>query len=552
MSLDEKIKKVQEKIRQRIIDRQLQYQKEMSNISNEILGDKINIIESENLPVVENAVVNITTSKQPIHHDDELVNISEVEIFHQPDVIITRTDNTDGLLQKQTVKECLASSTESVQNSTLTTAGEKEVKDSSDVTELEPSNDLDTRQSVELIELKKEAEQSEFILEKDTPAPLEVIQSETPINDVKEQLNENMVADEVLSSDILKNEESRREVEISEHEKINGENTETFSEIKHTTEKPENVGDANQKSISMLSDSAPSSETEENKHDKNTIVIDVEEVIKDEQEEKEINSDQQITENLNTDKTPLDIQDVTEIGTEIDVKEAVIELNKDASESMKNTIGLGERENNYNNTVIVELQTGVDQTSNETVLDTVLENSATEEKQLIDKHPDPTAETITPAQHGTEIETLATTTHRENKELSNDHVDGNIVQDDIDTKSQVNNVTEITAGEKNNISTDLYVESDLHNNASNMKTDMTTENVETIENREGNGMDLETAAITIQKVFRTFLFSKSQASTLDDTANDNSLDEEIQKKVSFLIKEIFSSLRIILYLFNNG
>ncbi|XP_073950399.1 uncharacterized protein isoform X3 [Choristoneura fumiferana] len=541
LSLDEKIKIAQEKVRQRINDRQLQYQKKMSNISNEILDHKINVTEPKSL--AENALENITTSKQPVHHGDELVKISEVEIFLQPDVTITTTDNNkDDVPQKQEVKENLAVSAESVQDSTFITAEDKVVKCSSVLTKLEPSNNLEQLQSVDLIdELKKEAEQSEVVLEKDTPAPLEGIQSESSINGVKKELNENVVGVE-LTSDILKNEESRGEVEMSENEKMNDENTETVSEIKQVIKKPENVSNANTKSISndtdntifptkseiisMPSNSVPDIEIEINRDDKKTIFIDVQKVIKNEQEEKEMNPDQQIIENLNTEKVPLDIgKGVTDNGKEIQEKVADSELNRDATESIENTIVLDEGENNYSKTIIVESQTGVDQTSNESVLDPLLENSVTEENQPIDKHPDLTT------QHVTENETLATVTNLGNKELSDDHVDKNVLHNDIDKKSQVINVTEIAAGKKNHITTELYAsENDIHNNPSNMKTDMTTENAEPIENREGNGMDLETAAITIQKVFRTFLFSKSRASTSDDTANDNSLDEEIEKK----------------------
>lgn len=58
-----------------------------------------------------------------------------------------------------------------------------------------------------------------------------------------------------------------------------------------------------------------------------------------------------------------------------------------------------------------------------------------------------------------------------------------------------------------------------------------------------NDMDLETAAVTIQKVFRSFLF-KSRNSTFEDITNDEatSLEEDNDKKVSgFIIKSLFES-----------
>ncbi|XP_060805130.1 uncharacterized protein PF3D7_1120600 isoform X3 [Amyelois transitella] len=51
-----------------------------------------------------------------------------------------------------------------------------------------------------------------------------------------------------------------------------------------------------------------------------------------------------------------------------------------------------------------------------------------------------------------------------------------------------------------------------------------------INNLNNHDMDLETAAVTIQKVFRSFLF-KSRASTFDDNDENISLDEDNQKKV---------------------
>ncbi|XP_063538899.1 uncharacterized protein LOC134748129 isoform X2 [Cydia strobilella] len=63
-----------------------------------------------------------------------------------------------------------------------------------------------------------------------------------------------------------------------------------------------------------------------------------------------------------------------------------------------------------------------------------------------------------------------------------------------------------------------------------IKRDSMNESDEITEHTAVSGMDLETAAITIQKVFRTFLFSKSRASTLDDTVNENSLEEDMENK----------------------
>ncbi|XP_047994174.1 uncharacterized protein LOC125232514 isoform X2 [Leguminivora glycinivorella] len=72
---------------------------------------------------------------------------------------------------------------------------------------------------------------------------------------------------------------------------------------------------------------------------------------------------------------------------------------------------------------------------------------------------------------------------------------------------------------------------DIHDATSALITkDSVSERYEITEDTAVSGMDLETAAITIQKVFRSFLFSKSRASTLEDTVNENSLDEDMEKK----------------------
>lgn len=56
-------------------------------------------------------------------------------------------------------------------------------------------------------------------------------------------------------------------------------------------------------------------------------------------------------------------------------------------------------------------------------------------------------------------------------------------------------------------------------------------NIKSINNTNTSAMDLETAAVTIQKVFRTFLF-KSRASTFEDSVNDdNNLTDEDTEKV---------------------
>ncbi|XP_063387375.1 uncharacterized protein LOC134673341 isoform X2 [Cydia fagiglandana] len=68
------------------------------------------------------------------------------------------------------------------------------------------------------------------------------------------------------------------------------------------------------------------------------------------------------------------------------------------------------------------------------------------------------------------------------------------------------------------------------NTTAGIKSNSIHDSKEITEHSAVSGMDLETAAITIQKVFRTFLFSKSRASTFDDTINENSLGEDMEKK----------------------
>lgn len=71
-------------------------------------------------------------------------------------------------------------------------------------------------------------------------------------------------------------------------------------------------------------------------------------------------------------------------------------------------------------------------------------------------------------------------------------------------------------------------------NSSTSLPDDSLQNVDdkTPKNDNSNTMDLETAAVTIQKVFRNFLF-KSRASTFDESVNEeNNLSDDDDKKVS--------------------
>lgn len=133
----------------------------------------------------------------------------------------------------------------------------------------------------------------------------------------------------------------------------------------------------------------------------------------------------------------------------------------------------------------------------------------------------------------------------------NDNIEKN--HDDIEEKEgETKNETEITA---------LILNSDSEiNDGSNFVTDVlkAEEDVPQNENENiQNNMDLETAAVTIQKVFRSFLF-KSRNSTFEDITNDEaiSLDEDNDKKVNEKVisivvsgssSEVFLNCRYFLY-----
>lgn len=76
----------------------------------------------------------------------------------------------------------------------------------------------------------------------------------------------------------------------------------------------------------------------------------------------------------------------------------------------------------------------------------------------------------------------------------------------------------------------------------NSDTERLSHMSESIQNDNLNttNMDLETAAITIQKVFRNFLF-KSRGGTFDETSNDGTifLDDDVKNKVKYLHNVLF-------------
>lgn len=132
---------------------------------------------------------------------------------------------------------------------------------------------------------------------------------------------------------------------------------------------------------------------------------------------------------------------------------------------------------------------------------------------------------------------LAQNTHLINTVDSKSYDNSNNTKDEIidEHETKLNNEVIESANntnikseeiEKNEINT---VNNSTPMNPSNLMTSSSLEHVDFIDTSDNNtknnvAMDLETAAITIQKVFRTFLF-KSRTSTLDDIPNyEDSID----------------------------
>lgn len=104
----------------------------------------------------------------------------------------------------------------------------------------------------------------------------------------------------------------------------------------------------------------------------------------------------------------------------------------------------------------------------------------------------------------------------------------------------IENVSSITdVGKSDNETTSLGKSSSMDDSAPEDGNDSIGSEIRTngksIHSTNSNAMDLETAAVTIQKVFRTFLF-KSRASTFEDSVNDdNVLTDEDSEKVSIFL-----------------
>ncbi|XP_059053133.1 uncharacterized protein PF3D7_1120600-like isoform X1 [Achroia grisella] len=103
----------------------------------------------------------------------------------------------------------------------------------------------------------------------------------------------------------------------------------------------------------------------------------------------------------------------------------------------------------------------------------------------------------------------------------------NILIVNADNKNEIKSITSGDSTDKNNSNIDLKP-------AVSQNGDNLNENI-----ANPSGMDLETAAITIQKVFRSFLF-KSRTSTLDDTNDENNSLEEDDNKTEQLDYQVIN------------
>ncbi|XP_049877678.1 interaptin-like isoform X2 [Pectinophora gossypiella] len=126
-------------------------------------------------------------------------------------------------------------------------------------------------------------------------------------------------------------------------------------------------------------------------------------------------------------------------------------------------------------------------------------------------------------------EAISTIEESSNQEIAKDVQNVPDIQDNLSTASEpIKTDNETSSIGKSSSMDDSFIEDSTN---SILEVELKETNAESTQNKESSSsMDLETAAVTIQKVFRSFLF-KSRCSTFDDTGADdsNSIDNDHEK-----------------------
>ncbi|XP_063367726.1 uncharacterized protein LOC134656135 [Cydia amplana] len=533
LSLEQKIANAQEKIRQRNKNRQLQNDRKLSEHPNAKLDNE------DKLPVKETPVD--TSAIQPVTVKEEFIMKNEVEIFQEPNVTIDTNDiNTDEPSDvvnevievsqvKHEAKESVSNVTEKFEtegssekvtelvNETIVSVVTNETSDLEPNIKSENVTDMDD-QSKEIVDLVIQS--TEHV--ENMPPNEEIFEAQ--LDDYEPTVG-NTVVDVEEKTDSNNGGPAEKEVitdelyEVASTLLLASKTITAFSNItKEVVEEPEidkkEVNIDTQHDEIWLKEFA--NQIEPGK--KLEGIIEEHKIIK--EGPTDIPHEESGADNISLKER---VEDIT--GTD---NEHVVELNhgsllsksKDSADPTVEDLNINSRD--------TILQTESSHDENEVLSSTETKKSNTANSQVSVEGVE-LSENQVLIEETTEKSTVDDSFP--NKDESNDQE-----VHKVNYASQADIVTEVEdkLPEQGPVHSEESVVNDkttAHDNiTAGNKRDYINESDEITEHTAVSGMDLETAAITIQKVFRTFLFSKSRGSTLDDTVNENSLDEDMEKK----------------------
>ncbi|XP_063628018.1 uncharacterized protein LOC134799524 isoform X2 [Cydia splendana] len=539
LSLEQKIAYAQEKIRQRNKNRQLQHDGKLSEHPDAKLEHE------DKLPMKETAID--TSALQPVINKDEFIMKNEVEIFHEPNVTVATNDiNTDE--PSEVINKVIEASQveyeakESVSNITqkLETEGSSE-KVTEQVNETIISVDTNETSAVEAnVKSENVAEmddQSKEIVDLVVQST-EHVENMPPNEDIFEaQLTDsepavrNTVVDVEDKTDSNNGGPAYKEIrdefnEVASTLLLASKTITAFSNIsdvkttsKEVVAEPEiykkEVNIDTQHEEMLLKEFANQIEPDEKLED----IIEEHKIIK--EETTDIQHEESGADNISFKER---VEDITRTDNEHVVEQnhgSLLSKSQDSANPTVEDLNINPRD--------TILQTESSHDENQVLSSTETKTSNTANSQV-------SAEGIKLSENQVLIEEITETSTVHDSFLNKDESNDQEVHK-VNYESQADiEVTEVEDKdpEQGPVHSEESIVKDnnpAHDNiTAGIKSDSMNESKEITEHTAVSGMDLETAAITIQKVFRTFLFSKSRASTFDDTVNGNSLDEDMEKK----------------------
>ncbi|XP_026743199.1 uncharacterized protein LOC113504894 [Trichoplusia ni] len=495
LSLQQKIAKAQEKVRQRAEKRRQQYDKEL------LLRRK----SPESSTPHENDSLQQTTATgiTQIIVSQELANSSEIEISHKPDIDIHSTDEANAVKDEVKIEEDVIKTSNAIRS----VPTESMIKD-----ELIPS------ESMKAVEV-------ESLTDTPTKEP-EDMKSEI-INDLSTPIqSSNNTAEPTSDEQVTIVPETKTESSDSAFKDVDNDNlasivVETVGELKddkdsmqHDKEADEDDGDKNKdtnpESNIQISDSKEVlDESTKLEIENNNLALDEEKVNN---ETNDTQSTPPLDQHLE-DAKPDRIDDLKD-------EQPAAEITDNQNNPETNTITVCFQESPaldlqspLLNSDLLETLSATDTDSEATTATLINQDSIKEEDLSNPTKPDEIVKELQVNKETIESDSITSNdeiNHDNGLELNHGDNTDSIENFDIEPKNITSNINE----NENPISTNQNDGRQGSNQDSNM--------------------DLETAAITIQKVFRTFMF-KSRNSTFDDDAatsdETNFLDEDDKTKV---------------------